>query len=109
MALAFLIIALVYFALAGAVLHVDEKAAVPWASPWRTRAPKLFTVGGPALFVLAFAMAAAGLPAWTGEATLVGALVAPWIGGVLITVEWLRRRAEDRTTGLTRPERARIR
>ena len=36
---------------------------------------------------------------------LIGSLVAPWAGAVLITVEWLRRRAEDRATGIARPRR----
>jgi hypothetical protein len=70
-----------YFAItagpvAAAVWHVDKYAAAPGASPWRMRLPKLAVVGGPVL--------PAGL----------GSFVAPWVGAALITVEWLRRRAE---------------
>ena len=78
---------------------------MPWASPWRIRSPKLFAVGGPALFILALAIAVTGIPAWAAVALLIGSLFAPWIGAVLIIVEWLRRRAEDRATVLARPER----
>jgi hypothetical protein len=32
-----------------------------------------------------------------------GSFVAPWVSAVLITVEWFRRRAEDRTADITQP------
>jgi hypothetical protein len=92
-------------ALTAVVWHVDEKVAVPWASPWRMRSPKLCAVGGPALLILAFAIAVTGIPLWVAVALLIGSLVSPWAGAVLITVESLRRRAEDRATGIARPRR----
>ena len=109
-AIGYLLDAVVYFivtvgALASAVWRVDEKVAVPWASTWRMRSPKLAAAGGPALFILTFPAVLVGLPMWLGWAMLIGSLVAPWAGAVLITVEWLRRRAEDRATGITRPVR----
>jgi hypothetical protein len=88
-----------------AVWHVDEKVAVPWASPWRVRSAKLFAVGGPALFVVAFAAAVTGLPTRMFELLVIVSFAFPWAGAVLIIVEWLRRRIEDRGTGLARPQR----
>lgn len=51
-AIGFLFGSVVYFGfIAGlvtvAVWHVDEKNAVPWASPWRMRSAKLSAIGGP--------------------------------------------------------------
>ena len=102
--------AVVYFfisvgALSALILRVDAKTAVPWASPWRTRSPKLLAVAGPVLFILAFPVSLTGLPAWVAAAMVFGALAAPPIGAALVLLEWLRRRAEDRATGLVRPER----
>ena len=87
------------------VWHVDAKTAVPWASPWRTRLPKLLVVGGPPVFILTCAISLTGIPGWAAWALVIGSLAAPWAGALLISVEWLRRRAEDRATGLVRPER----
>ena len=109
-AIGFLFGAVVYFGLTAgsvvaAVWHIDEKTAVPWASPWRMRSAKLCAVGGPVLFVLAFVVAVTGLPVGVFAVPMIGSLAVPWLGAVLITVEWLRRRAEDRATGIARPRR----
>ncbi|ACU72529.1 hypothetical protein Caci_3626 [Catenulispora acidiphila DSM 44928] len=102
--------AVVYFVVTAGTLavvlwHVDARTAVPWASPWRMRLPKLCAVGGPALFFLVSPIVLTGGPEWVGVASLIGALLAPWAGAVLIIVERLRRRAEDRATGIARPVR----
>ena len=107
-AIGYLFDAVVYFlitvsAVTAAVWRVDEKVAMPGTSPWRMRLPKLCVIVGPMLFVLAGAITLTGTPAWLPATPLIGSLAAPWIGAVLITVEWLRRRAEDRATGLVRP------
>jgi hypothetical protein len=107
-AIGYLFDAVAYFvitvgALAAVVWRLDAKVAVPWASPWRMRVPKLLAAGGPVLFLLALAIALTGIPVWVAVALLIGSLFAPWAGAVMITIEWLRRRAEDRATGIARP------
>lgn len=109
-AFGYLFLAIVYSAIAEGVLalavwRVGSKVAVPWASPWRMRLPKLLIIGGPALFILALVVVLTGIQVGVAVAFFISALVAPLAGVVLITVEWLRRRAEDRATGIARPER----
>lgn len=109
-AIGYLMYAVAYFvvvagAVGAVVSHVDGKVAVPWASPWRMWTPKLFVVGGPAMFILALAFATVGISFWVVVPLLIASLVAFWVAAVLIEVEWLRRRAEDRATGIARPER----
>lgn len=85
------------------VWHVDRKPAVPWAAPWRMLAPKLFAAGPAVLFALLIPLAILRVPTAVLWAMFFTCLGGPWVSAVLITVEWLRRRAEDRATGVVRP------
>ena len=85
------------------VSHVDRKLAVPWAAPWRMAAPKLFAGAAPLLAFLFFFLAFFRSPGWLLMTVLFTALASPWISAILISVEYLRRRAEDRATGVPRP------
>jgi hypothetical protein len=107
-AIGYLLDIIVYFVIAiGSVAafisHVDEKVPVPGASPWRIRSPKIAAAAGPVLLIAGFF--AVAISSWLAVAVLIGSLAAPWVAGVLIVVEWCRRRAEDRATGLVRPLR----
>ncbi len=107
---AFLMYAAAYFLLVGiavgtAISRVNEKAAVPGASPWRMRTPKLFVAAGPVSLILFYGITMSGILCWALLPLLFWSFVAPWVGAVLIVNERGRRRAEDRATGIERPER----
>lgn len=85
------------------ISHVDRKVAIPDASPWRIRAPKLAAAAGPLLFIGCFAALFIG--EWLTIGLAIASLAAPWIAMVLALTEWFRRRAEDRRTGIPRPDR----
>jgi hypothetical protein len=108
--LGYLLDAVVYYIVtvglvAAAITRVDSRTPVPWASRWRIRGPILATATGPVLFVVLCVCSLPAAPTWLLAGLAVAALGAPWVGAGLITVEWLRRRAEDRATGLERPFR----
>jgi uncharacterized membrane protein YraQ (UPF0718 family) len=86
------------------ISHVDQKVAIPGASPWRIRAPKLVAAAGPLLFISVFAVLFVGED-WLTMGVGIASLAAPWIAVVLIVTEWIRRRTEDRRIGIPRPNR----
>jgi hypothetical protein len=63
-------------------------------------------VAGPVGFLSSIPISATPIPPWMLATLLLASLVAPWAAAVLTVLEWRRRRAEDRATGLARPVRA---
>ena len=63
----------------------------------------LFAAAGPLVFAGAFMALFVG--SWLVIAAMIAAMAAPWTAAVLIVTEWIRRRAEDRWTGIPRPDR----
>jgi len=101
----FLYFAVIAGLVAAVIGYVDDKVALPSASPWRMRSPKLCVAAAPVLFAVAMGTSLTGSPGAVPGALTIASIAAPWVGAAMIAVEWARRRAEDNATGLIRPLR----